>query len=125
MSCEVLPFGMYHGLSVQEIAMRDPAYLGILMYSDWFRSFDIYDRMVDDGYLRFSPYVKAKNIKSSPIALIMQTNPLLYEYVCNDLNYRSNNSALDLWLKEHRNHYVEYGIKKDLPSRDVGDIEYL
>ncbi len=125
MSCEVLPFGKYHGLSVEEIAMRDPAYLGILMYSDWFRTFDIYQHMVDDGYLSFSPFVRFKNNKSYPISVIRQNNPLLYDCICKNLDYRSKNSALDLWLKEHRYDCVEYDIKKEFPMQEIGDIVYL
>jgi hypothetical protein len=120
----VLPFGRYHGLSVEEVGIRDPVYLGIIMYSEWFRVFEIYSKMVDEGYLRFSPIVKL-NKKTMPISVIQAEFPESYEHIYKERSIRSKFPELDLWLKEHNDDIITSAIKLEPPYLDIGDIVYI
>ncbi len=123
MSTQVLTFGCYHGLSVEEIAIRDPAYLGILMYSDWFRVLDIYPSLINEGYDRYMPLIKIGNGMILPINKIRASYPSIYTQICEDKRLLANNSHIDNWITEHK--YDELtNIKKDIPAREIGDILY-
>lgn len=99
----MISFGKKHrGKTIEQVAEIDPAYIGFLMYgTEWFRSTNLYKKMLAQGYDKYSPYVYLGEYRNMSIATVRALDPDYYNWIVRNKNIRSKYTAVDRWINEN------------------------